>query len=775
MKLFFKHLVRSIGKKPTQPLIIVLTLAFSVAMIIFSFTVKDSLEMDIKMSQEAKYGSADFTVELGNSSDSRFLFASDVRDVLGDRAKVAGTYQLPLIFGDTGDTVTGVATELDHIDDLFSVEFIAYGRVTRATLTEIAFVSADFAEQRGLALGDTIQVETMGQQKAYRIEGIGDRSFLGRYDIMIDIGSVLRVFADQSMLFAAIGEEFKPCNTVYVDLIDDSLRVDEVISSLKSDAHFTEKSFTDVRDIEDTQSFLEYWEVVIGVVVSLAMVLAGVVCFCCFFILSAQREQENFTFVCCGASPLFLGAMQYAEVIGYFLIGAPLGVLIAVPTVQTISLFVGLSYAEVSVMPLTAVKSVLLLFAVCILTVAMFLVFSKRASRSGEKRRRAGLRRVFFLMGIVVILLGLIFVIPTRFSFTVYCVHLASVILFLFAATPPFLQRLESLFKRPLSHLRNETAITFRYALKNISSLKTLQNISMLCALAMMTALTVGFLLTSFRMKVFSYSQLLHADYVVLNATDRCYEKIDDCEETGAVNKFYMNVTDKALLISMQDASACSPIMALTSLPSGNQAVFSVGMARKFDVEIGDSLDWELNGTQYRLEVADIVQSCIGYIAIDCEALGIPYNSILVKGEEGVARADLLNALSEATATELAPIQAADTLFDKISDSMETYMRAGKILFGVLTIFFLIGITDSLYECMRERREDYRLYRLAGITSKQLRRMRTLEITIPILFGLFLGTAVFIILAISLNRGMSVFGVNPYLDIVQGFSLLSSS
>ena len=53
--------------------------------------------------------------------------------------------------------------------------------------------------------------------------------------------------------------------------------------------------------------------------------------------------------------------------------------------------------------------------------------------------------------------------------------------------------------------------------------------------------------------------------------------------------------------------------------------------------------------------------------------------------------------------------------------------------------------------------------------------MRTLEITIPILFGLFLGTAVFIILAISLYRGMSVFGVNPYLDIVQGFSLLSSS
>jgi hypothetical protein len=291
----------------------------------------------------------------------------------------------------------------------------------------------------------------------------------------------------------------------------------------------------------------------------------------------------------------------------------------------------------------------------------------------------------------------------------------------------------------------------------------------------MLTALTVGFLLTSFRMKVFSYSQLLHADYVVLSATDRCYEKINGCEEAESVNKFYMNATDKALVISMQDVSACTPLMALPTLPSGNQAIFSVGMARKFDVKIGDTLEWELNGKQYQLEVADIVQSCIGYIAIDCEALGIPYNTILVKGEEGVSRTDLLNSISEATAAELAPIQEADTFFERISGTIETYMRAGKVLFGAMAVFFLIGVTDSLCECMRERRGDYHLYHLAGLTSKQLKRMRILEITVPIVFGLFLGAAVFTISVISLNRGVSVFGVNPYLDIVQGLDFLNYS
>jgi hypothetical protein len=198
-------------------------------------------------------------------------------------------------------------------------------------------------------------------------------------------------------------------------------------------------------------------------------------------------------------------------------------------------------------------------------------------------------------------------------------------------------------------------------------------------------------------------------------------------------------------------------------------------MARKFDVKIGDTLEWELNGKLYQLEVADIVQSCIGYIAIDCEALGIPYNTILVKGEEGVSRTDLLNSISEATAAELAPIQEADTFFERISGTIETYMRAGSILFGVLAVFFFIGVTDSLCECMRERQADYHLYHLAGITREQLKRMQKLEITVPILFGIFLGAAIFIISAISLNRGMSVFGVDPYLDIVQGFSLWAYS
>ena len=765
MKLLFKHLMHSIRKRPTQPLIITLTLALSVALTVFALTVYSSLTTDAALAQEANYGSADFTVELGNSSDSRFLFASDVRDALGEGASVAGIYPLPMILDGTADTVSGVATELSAVGDLFSLEFTKYGRVTESTLTEVAFVSSAFADKRGLSVGDEILVTVMGREKSYRIEGVSDRLFMERYDVMVDVGSVMRAFADQSLLFAAIGEGFKPCSTVYVDLLDESADLGEVLDRLKADPRFEDKRFTDVRAAENAEEYMSYLETFIGVIVAFTMLLAGVVSFCCFYILANQRQEENFSLSCCGASPSVLGFMQYAEIIVYFLIGAPLGVLISLPTVRTISVFVGLSYAEVVVRPGIAVLSALLLLAVCILTVSLFLAFSKRAARTGERRHRVGLGRVLLPIGIMLLFLGLLFVVPSRMSFAVYCVQMAAMVVFLFLATSPLLQRLALFIDRIMRRSRSERAVSFRYAVKNVSSLKMMHNISMLCALATVIAFTVGFLLISFVAKATAFPTILQADFVVMNATDRCYEKIKECDGAESVNKFYMAATDGFIVMSSQDECVYSLSLDISEQPTGNGAVIGEGISRKYGLEVGDNMDIELDGVQYSFEVTRVAQTGFGIVVINCEDVGIAYNSILVEGGDGVSDSELLATLSEATATELAPIQAAETLFEKVSDVMTRYIRAAVVLVCVLSVFFLIGTLDALYECLRARGEDYRLYRLAGTGKGNLALMRAAEILIPIAFGILLGVLVAMISVPSVNRSLAGFGVVPFLDI----------
>ena len=765
MRLILKHLLHSIRKKPTQPLIIMLTLALSVAMTIFALTIYDSLTTDAEMAQAAEYGSADFTIELGSSSDSRFLFASDVKATLGDRVAVAGVYPLPLILNGTSDTASGVATELGSVGDLFSIGFIEYGNVTKSNLTEIAFVSADFAEQRGISLGDVISVETMGHQRSYRIEGISAHRFMEIYDVMVDIGSVMRAFADNSLLFAAIGDDFKPCSKVYVDLLDDSASLGEVIDLLKADSKFEDYRFTDVKDAGNTKEYIECLEIFISLAVVLAMLLAGIVTFCCFFILANQRHEENFSLSCCGAGPRILGLMQYAEVVIYFLVGAPLGVLISIPTVQAMALFVGLSYARAAVSPAIALISALILFTVCILTVSLFLVFEKRASRTGERKHRARFGIAIILIGVMAVLLGALFIVPVKFAFTVYCIQLTTLIVFLFFATSPILQRFAQFLDRIVRKSKSDSAISFRYAVKNVSSLKTLHNISMLCALATLIAMTVGIIFANLVAEFKAIPKIVAADFTVFNVTDRCYEKIDACEEVDAVSKFYMNLTAGTIVVSAQDESVYSSILSISQPPDGNGIVISKGTARKWSIDVGDAIDLELDGTLYSFCVTDIVETGLGFVALDCEGVGIPYNSIVVRGDDSVARADLLAALSEATVTELAPIQETASLFESVTDTMDTYLRAAIILLAVLSMFFVIGTLDALFECIRARGEDFGLYRLAGLSRKQLRLMRATEVALPIVFGVLLGTLVAIVSLISINRGMGSFGMIPFVII----------
>ena len=67
MKLFFKHLLRGIQKRPLQPIIIILTISLSILVSICAFTVKSSVADEINASTEAKYGTSDLVVQLNSN------------------------------------------------------------------------------------------------------------------------------------------------------------------------------------------------------------------------------------------------------------------------------------------------------------------------------------------------------------------------------------------------------------------------------------------------------------------------------------------------------------------------------------------------------------------------------------------------------------------------------------------------------------------------------------------------------------------------------------
>ena len=766
MRLLFKHLVRSMGKKPLQPIILVFTIALAVSTAIFAFTVGDTLRDDIEASQVAKYGNAELTVSVGNSSDSRFLFADDVERLLDDRANVAGAYELPLILGDSGKTVVGMATEFDSVCTVFYFEFVEYGRVTEGSLGDVAFISSKLAKEMDLSVGDTLEVETMGHTRTYRIEGISKNSFLGSYDVMVDICSVMRIFADNSLVFAAIGDDFKPCSKIYVDLTEcDGLDVEDAVTLLSADPRFADKTFTDVRGIEGRMVRSGVVDLIVDFAVALAVLLSAVITFCCFYILANERAEENLVLSFSGARPKVLGRMQYAETLIYWLFGAPLGLLGAIPLTRLISHFVPLKYIEVSIRPITVLKSVLVVLLGCSLTVAFFLLTNKRLRRTGNKHKLAGFSSTVGLLIALGLLFGAMYLLTPVIRFLLYIITVAVLVALIFAVVPPLLQRLIFLTDKRSRGVASPSALAFRYALKNVCSLKLFHNIARLCALIVAIVLTIGLMFACVQGHISLIEGAFDADYAVLNATDSCYEKVLACEGAGSVHKFHLTNSDLTTIVSADDVSAFSESLHIERLPVGNEAMVSSGIANMLDIEIGDPFSITLDGQDYELVLAGIGKSGTNYVAINCEDLGVPYNMILVKGGESVSRADLLASLSEATSTELTAIVSVDTLFENLIDSMQIYMSAGKILLFIFVVFSLIGVADALYESARARREEFGLYRLAGMSPRTLRRMKTAEFAIAIAFGIAIGLLIFVISAFASNQGMTGRGFELFLGL----------
>ena len=768
MKLFLKHIFRSIGKKPLQPIVIVLTLALAMATAIFSFTIADTMEAELDVSQMEKYGSARFTVSVGNTSESRFLFVDDIIDALGEDVLAVGCYELPLILQGTGNTTVAVATEFARVGDLFNIAFEEYGKVTEGSLGEVAFVSSDFAQEHQLAIGDTLAVEVMGYSKTYRIEGISKRPFMASCDVMVDISSLTRVFASNSLLFAAIGEDFKPCSKVFVNVDGNELfeTSTDAITFLKQDPRFADKNFTDeLVHAERRQVNFPVLELIIRFAVALAALLSGVVAFCCFYILANERIEENQTLAYSGAGPRQLILMQYAEVMLYWILGVALGYLISIPTTQLIPYFVDLQYMTAFIKPEAVFKSALILLAVCALTTAFFIIFNRRTKRVGATHTTVPAKRVICLVLIIGVLFALMYLLPANPRLIAFIFTFVAIVVFMFCAVPFFAQRIAAAIEGRLQRAQKPVVIALRYALKNISSLTFLHNIARLFSLIVIIVLSVCLVFAGVRGQMKNYEHVFNADYTVLNATDSCYQKTQTCQSVKAAYRAYMTQTDWGLALSADELSVYADWLQIEDLPAGNEAVISIGVAHAHDLKVGDTFEAKLDGVECEFVVSHIAHASSSYFAINCEDMNIPYNMVLVQGKDDVSSAELLGDLSQTTASELAPISKMDSLLERFVAAVQMYIDAGKVLLLVFIVFSLIGMIDVFYESLRARREEFGLYLLAGMRHRELRIMKTFELTITILIGLVIGLVAFVLTAFAVNRGMSSRGMEVFLSI----------
>lgn len=767
MRLFLKHIARSIKNRATQPVILLLVLILATSVTIFSVGMNEMIMEELNDSSFASYGSADLVVSLNGSSTSRFMFADRAEELLGQGTKAVGCFELSVFYGENKSSAFCGAVDFYDVEEVFDLEFSQSSPITQSTVGESIFVTEKFAEENNLSPGSSIKLEIAGVSKVYKVVGISKAAFMSSYDILADVSGIIEILTSTSPILSALGESFKPAGSIYIDL-PEGMSIDQAIRILESDSMFADRNYVNVAEASRASGSDRVVRLPMQLSVMLSAILTLMVSYTCFYILSLERSEENKIFLAAGARPRMLVGCQYLEAAAYWLVGGALGFLLSIPMTEVFVAYAGFEHVEPTVSTYSVIFSEICVLAVIMTTVAVFNLTSKQSHR--KKNPLPIKNKAWIILSVVYLIsYALVFVLPADYRIITFSLSTIFAVFLIFAYLPKLMQKamlcIDAKLQKSAGGRKQNQA--FRYAVKNLYSVKILHNTTRLVTIATTAILLIFMAMLSYFGNVNSTREILNGDYIVINSTDRCYEKLTECNSIDSIYRLYMDQQKfdngvKCVVLSSDSQDAFTNTLPIENIPEGSSAIITDGYAKTLSIGVGDSMTLALDNMVVEIQVAEVVNSSFQFILMDCEHFGLSYNMLLTKGADGVENNLLLDEITEATAIEMAAVIPADQLVEATLRGIEIMLRSAIMLMIVISVFILIGMLNNLVESYRSRADEFSLYRFAGMSGKTVRRMKIYELMMTFGFGIALGLVAFALQQAAMNYGLKSIGVEMY-------------
>jgi ABC-type lipoprotein release transport system permease subunit len=226
---------------------------------------------------------------------------------------------------------------------------------------------------------------------------------------------------------------------------------------------------------------------------------------------------------------------------------------------------------------------------------------------------------------------------------------------------------------------------------------------------------------------------------------------------------------EDVFLISVDDTGALAEYVNLDNLPTGNQAIISSGEAKKHSVSVGDSVSLKLGNREISFVISGITDAGIGVIIFDADYFGISPNLLLVSGGDDVGDVELIRDITSALKEELAPVIEPTELFRGRMRNVNLYLRSCLIIIIILVVFAFIGLADNLSESHRSRKAERSLYIAAGVSERDVKRMRLIELAFVFCVGTVIGILAAIFATAILSRGTLSFGYELIINLKRLF------
>ena len=775
MRIFGKHIFRSIRKHPLEPIMIVFTVMLCVAVMILSVALPININLNARAGLTSDEWTSDLLVSMKASSERRILFDEDVSPAIEGYADYLGEFSLTGLASLSGSERVQAnigAFDLVEADTFFGIRFLQYGKLTNNNIDSSAIVSERFARELGLSIGDTFTVNVLGQPLSYTVQGIArDTGIFKSKEVLVDISSIRQILADRSSFVASLSSDFNPYTKIHIKA-KSGVSLDEVCALLEAREDFADKKIARYEDLADDDFYARILTATIAIPAMLLMIVAAMMIVSAFDLLEKKRSADNALFRIVGAEPAQLNLLVYMESLVYALVGGALGCIISTFAMRWLNGVYSFKWIPLSFDLLDLIVGLISAAAftsVCALlhtkrqknsTLADSLVDENLDTDSAFSYKKL----VLFIPAILFFAASLLFAPSDRYPFVFVALVLAVILIYVMS---PYIMTVFSTLMSRLLSMKKRGAGSFIIAAKSCAKSYPLKHAGRVMTVILTLFISLTSVLSAVNTQMVAYVDFAAFDYAGIHVDDITKSRLS---EIPGVVKTADCIIDRNVIfadgqgINGVSVSEYSPLcfndtISPDKAPEGDEIVLSKGVAAMIGAKVGDRIECTIADVPCSMVLTEIVEIHGDFAFYDAEYVGVERTMTCIRTDGSPETAERITALFDERGIECIK---AEEFFRETYDRVNPQITVFGAMFAVMVFMTLVGIFNILAEQRLARRREFEILKQTGMTRGGVATLQLTEVAYLIACALALSLVFSQIIIALISMMANSFGMTLY-------------
>lgn len=753
MKIYLRHIFNSIKQKPMQPLLIIITMMMCVVLFVIAFIGKDIFFNFNTVVNQSKVGDADISINVDGAKSS-FIQIGDVENALGDAHNIFGYFWQTMaaeIYDNTYSANT-IATDMTNTKHLSEFNFVKKGEINTQNINDLVVINVIFAEKHKLDIGDSIFLIFGESKKEYKVGAIAlDTGIFFTNEIMVNIDTITSLIALETGLHF-FGKEFLPYNKILVKLNGDTT-ISDAINLLKADENFADTIILNAKDNAKAYQYTEVQDLFIVILCTIICIIAISFIYSTFSIAMAKRLYFSALFRSMGATKTQMHQLMLVESLVYSLIGAGLGVPLSLVALNLMEKTLNINALSYNLTLEAAFFAIILGLCICALSVILASIKTfKMPLDTMLKGETKYYRLPSFVPCIVFAVIFIIGFIILQFVSVKYYYIIATILALLFAVLIvflfPFIFKGITYLIEFLESKRDKKGY-FTFIIKNTKRNLNIQSITrvfmLVVAFYLVIAYALHFASVTKDAMVDTIKGEIYAKYA-FGIEENSLERIRNLGEVNSVtlsyvkrDNFFLDGRRVPIVAVDGDVNSVIDFSILGDKKieniKDNEIIMPESLAFSMGKKVGDEVVLNIQEENTYI-LKDTFSSNYNFAIVTKSGARVFCDLLIIDIKDDCDVEDTIAKIKQEVNSDSIVIGKKEEINATPINNVDSFIRLGNVVAIIIGILAGAGILDSVINNYRQREQEFKLLRQAGMSKKGLISLLSLEVGVNLIISI---------------------------------------